>query len=227
MNTMLRSKTKLFVLVASQSILLLVCFPPLTFGQHQTPANTLTPLQIGGLPYSISVSEVDFGPADLPTLHSYSAAQYGGQWVLMAGRTNGLHGFDGANPDQNFPSQYQNRDVWVIDPVSQQSWHRILSTSQGFSEYELNALTSANNQFYTRGDQLYMIGGYGVQTTASNGTENFGTFDTLSAVSLPGIIDWVQNGTGSASDNIRMIQNPTLRVTGGGRQSRALFHFSG
>ena len=204
---------KTLVLSVAQFVFLL-CVTPLAFGQgsHQTSADTLTPLQFGNLPYTIEVTEVDFGPAELATLHSYSAAKYDGLWVLMAGRTNGIHGFASTSA---FPTESQNRDIWVIDPVNMQTWHRTLDEFQGFSEYEFNAVTSVNNQFYTRGDQLYMIGGYGVQTTESDGTENFGTFDTLSAVDLPGIIDWVQNGTGIASDNIRIIQHPTLKVTGG------------
>ncbi len=205
------------VFIAFQVLLLTVSFTPLTLGQgnHQTPAETLAVLQTdGGLPFTISVSEVDFGSAEMPTLHSYAAAHYGGKWVLMAGRTSGLHGITGS--ELGFPSQYQNRDIWVIDPDGMQSWRRTLDTSQGFTEFEVNALTPTNNQFYVRGDHLYMIGGYGIQTTDPDGTENFGTFDTLSAVNLPGIIDWVQNGTGTASDNIRIIQNPALKVTGGG-----------
>ncbi len=204
---------KTLVLSVAQFVFLL-CATPLAFGQgtHQTPAETLTPLQFGGLPYTIEVTEVDFGSAELATLHSYSAAKFGGLWVLMAGRTNGIHGLFATD---GFPTESQNRDVWVIDPINLQTWHRTLDESQGFSEYQFNALTCVNNQFYTRGDQLYLIGGYGVQTTDSGGIETFGTFDTLAAVDLPGIIDWVQNGTGTASDNIRIIQHPTLKVTGG------------
>ena len=38
-------------------------------------------------------SELDFGNASLPTLQSFASGTYDGKWVLLAGRTNGLHGF--------------------------------------------------------------------------------------------------------------------------------------
>ena len=53
----------------------------------------LSPIQMGGLPYNIGVQAYDFGSADLPTLQSFAAGEYDGKWVLIAGRTNGLHGF--------------------------------------------------------------------------------------------------------------------------------------
>src|SRR4051812_5797523 len=91
--------------------------------QHQT--STFTPIQIGGLPYRISVRPFDFGNSELPGLHSFAAAQYGGKWIMLAGRTNGVHNLDQVGTG-SFPEESQNRDVWVIDPVTKQSWHRSL-----------------------------------------------------------------------------------------------------
>src|SRR6476660_6062861 len=55
----------------------------------------ITPIQLNSaLPYKISVQPYDFGAADLPTLHSYNAAELDGKWIVFAGRTNGLHGFE-------------------------------------------------------------------------------------------------------------------------------------
>ncbi len=66
------------------------------------------------LPYQVTVRLYDFGDASLPTLHSYAAATHADKWVVLAGRTNGIHGFD-QNPYNNFPAASQNRDVWVIE----------------------------------------------------------------------------------------------------------------
>jgi hypothetical protein len=105
--------------------------------------------------------------------------------------------------------------VWVIDPVNKQSWHRSLEgAAGGLTTIELNSLTSTNNQFYQRGERLYMTGGYGVQVI-SGGLPINGTFDRLSAIDLPGIIDWVMSGNGLAKDHIRQISSPSFRVTGG------------
>jgi hypothetical protein len=60
-----------------------------------------------------------------------------------------------------------------------------------------------------------MTGGYGLQTTLADGTPVNGTFDKLSAIDLPGIVDWVTTGSGTAKDHIRQITNAQFRVTGG------------
>ncbi|MEX0611124.1 MAG: hypothetical protein WD738_08330 [Pirellulales bacterium] len=178
--------------------------------------DTVTPILLdSNLPYRISLQPVDFGSAELPTLHSYAAAHHDGKWVLIAGRTNGLHGFESMAAN-NFPPQFQNRDVWVIDPIAKQSWHRSLEDAGGgLTTIELNSLTPTNNQFYQRGDHLYMTGGYGVQSILPNGTPFNGTFDTLSAIHLPGIVDWVMTGNGVAKEHIRQISGDSFRVTGG------------
>jgi hypothetical protein len=176
----------------------------------------ITPIQFNSaLPYQITLQEYDFGPEELPTLHSFNAAHYDGKWILFAGRTNGLHGFAGPGPrPENFPASSQNKEVWVIDPVAKQSWHRALDgPTGGLTTTELRSLTPANTQFLQRGDYLYVTGGYGIQTDLAGGLN--GTFDTLSAIHLPGIMDWVINNNGTAKDRIRQISDPAFQVTGG------------
>ena len=183
------------------------------FAANQT--DTVTTIQLNSqLPYRVELQPYDFGAAPLPTLHSYAAGQFDGKWVLIAGRTNGLHGFTQVAAS-NFPPQFQNKDVWVIDPVTKQSWSRSLEDmSAGLTQEELNSLTQANNQFYQRGNRLYMTGGYGFQLNAG-GTPLNGTFDKLTAIDLGGIVDWVTNGTGTAKSHIRQTSDPLFRVTGG------------
>ncbi len=177
--------------------------------QHQTP--TTSPVSVNSnLPYTISLRPVNFGIASLPTLHSYSVGTHEGKWVMLAGRTNGLHGFTGSG-QANFPPASQNRDVWVIDPASGQSWRRSLQdSSSGLSANDVAALTSTNNQFMQQGNRLYMAGGYG-----ANATSGFSTHNALSAIDLPGMIDWVTTGNGMASSHVRMVRDELFRVTGG------------
>ena len=196
------------------AVWLLVTCQSVAFAAHQT--DTLTPIVLNGsLPYKISLQPYDFGAAELPTLHSYAAGHHDGKWVLISGKTNGLHGFETTGPNGFLP-EFQNREVWVIDPVNKQSWHRSLEgAAGGLTTPELNSLTPTNNQFYQRGERLYMTGGYGVQATLGDGTPVNGTFDRLSAIDLPGIVDWVTTGSGVAKDHIRQIASPSFRVTGG------------
>jgi hypothetical protein len=176
--------------------------------QHQT--DTLSSLQpVGLLPYRLTLRPVEFA-APLPTLHSFASGRYEGQWVLIAGRTNGMHGFESSGRI-NFPEASQNREVWVIDPVTQQSWSRSLDdASSGLDESTITTLTPANNQFSQIGDTLYMTGGYGVLPSG-----RLGTHDVLSAIDLPGMVQWVKQGFGTAAEHIRQLSDPLFRVTGG------------
>jgi hypothetical protein len=181
---------------------------------NQTP--DLSPVQLNGpSPFKVSVQPYDFGAAELPTLHSFAAGEFDGKWVLIAGRTNGLHGFGSINSN-NFAPESQNRSVWVIDPVTKQSWSRPFDdAAAGLTSAEVNSLTPANTEFYQRGDRLYMVGGYGVQTDPGVTPAFNSTFNTLSAIDLPSLVAWTQGGAGTAKASIRQITDPSLAVTGG------------
>lgn len=194
----------------------IVAWPLAASAQHQTA--DFTPIELNpSLPFQIQVQEYDFGGGELPGLHSYAAGHYDGKWVLLAGRTNGVHDLDQSGLD-SFPAESQNREVWVIDPVAKQSWHRSLGDpatgvtdpASGLTPFQIASLTPTNNQFTQRGDQLYMTGGYGL-----NPAGEFTTFDMLTAIDLPGMVDWVQTGGGQAVDHVRQLESPTASVTGG------------
>ncbi|MBL9163263.1 MAG: hypothetical protein JNL18_11055 [Planctomycetaceae bacterium] len=194
----------------------LVCLPSAAPAAHQTP--TTSPIDLtGNVPYKIGLREVDFGAAPLPLLHSYAAGTYDGKWVLLSGRSNGVH--DLAQSGQgSFPPAAQNRDVWVIDPVTKQSWHRSLGDpgtgvndpASGLSPFQILSLSATNNQFEQVGDRLYVSGGYGL-----NASNQFTTFDMLTAIDLPGMVDWVVSGSGQAVDHLRQLNTPVASVTGG------------
>jgi hypothetical protein len=190
--------------------LLLCCgMSAVAFAQNQT-ADT-TPVQdASSLPFQISLQQYDFGAADLPTLQSFAAGVYDGKWVLVAGRTNGLHGF-GTVAAQNFPTADANKDIWVIDPISKQSWHRSLTSDATVSAQVLAELSSTNTEYSQLGNRLYVVGGYG---STISGT-NFTTQSSLTAIDLPGMVNWVMTGAGSATANMRVVRNNSFRVTGG------------
>jgi hypothetical protein len=177
---------------------------------NQTPDTT--PVTVGGaLPYRVELRTVANPGYELPTLHSYIRGEYDGHWVLVAGRTNGLHGFvdDGLI---NFPPASQNRDVWVIDVENGESWRRSLTSAQtGLDAFTVDSLTSTNAQGTQIGDRLYMTGGYGFDATNST----FRTFNRLTAFDLPELIDWAKGGPTQLSDAFRQVQHPAMQVTGG------------
>jgi hypothetical protein len=198
-------------LVAAAALLLACVAAPV---QAQNPLGVYTPIELNPtLPYRVELREYSMGTADLPTLHSFAAGHYDGKWIMISGRTNGLHGFDGGFfLENNFPPQSQNRDVWVLDLATKESWHRSLDDpTSGLTEEQVLSLATTNNQFYDKGNTLYVTGGYGV---LEDGVD-YGTFDALSAIDMPGLGDWVINGNGSAAEHIRQIHDPAFKVTGG------------
>ncbi len=193
-----------------------VLWPPIVVAPTyaQNPLGVYSPVELDPqLPYRVEIHEYSMGATPLPTLHSFAVGHFDNKWMFVSGRTNGLHGFDiGLNPDENFPPQSQNREVWVVDLDTKQSWHRSLDDpTSGLTEAQKASLATTNNQFYDRGDTLYVTGGYGIQ---ANGVD-YGTFDALSAIDMPGMFDWVATGAGSAASHIRQIFNPIFKVTGG------------
>lgn len=206
-------------IVATLSLLLSILtlgVPSTAVAANQTA--TTTPVIVGGdLPYRVSLERYDMGAAEVPSLHSFIAGEHDGQWVVMAGLTNGLHGFD---LDQStLPESKQNRSVWVIDPVAKTSWSRTIDPSDagsGLTESQVLSITSANSQFEQVGDRLYMTGGYGDDDPADETSR--GTFNTLTAFDLPGLVDWAKGGAGQAAAHIRQTEdaaNETFKITGG------------
>src|SRR5690606_21752473 len=101
----------------------------------------------------------------------------------------------------------RNHVVWVVDPATGESWSRSLLSdpASGLTEEQAISIGTTNNQFSQIGDRLYLTGGY----------TGAGTVDRLTAIDLPGLVDWVRTGTGLASEHIRQVADPAFAVTGG------------
>ena len=184
------------------------------WGQHQTD-NFSLPYLDGILPYSVEIREVSLEPAAVPNIHSIAAAEWQGQWVFLAGRTNGLHGLTGMNA---FDPAYENREVWVIDPVTRESWQKNLETSaaSGLSQDLVDSLSAVNTEFYQDDSRWIIVGGYGYKRSLGNHL----TYPALTAIDLPGLVNWVKEPAGEessqAADHITQIEDSYFQVTGGG-----------
>lgn len=97
--------------------------------------------------------------------------------------------------------------AYVIDPVSQQVWSISLSSLPA-NIYE--QLQSTNMQFEQVDTTLYIIGGYGYNTSAADHI----TYDKLTAVDVPGLMNAIINGT-AISTYFRQMSDPAFQVTGG------------
>lgn len=179
------------------------------FCANQTP--TLSPVLIDQqLPFGISIEVDDF---ILPEgLHSGAFAAYKGKWLYISGRTNGMHTFEPNN--NNFPPSSQNTSVFVIDPIKKTVVSRsLLDAESGLSQNEIDILSTTSPLYYQNGKTLYIVGGYGVESNSGE----FTTKDTLTAVDIPGLINWVTKPTmlKNATKYFRTIHDPLLRLTGG------------
>jgi hypothetical protein len=162
------------------------------------------------LPFTIRIEQSSLL---LPNgIHSGASATHKGKWLLLAGRTNGLHGFN--NSDDNFPPQLQNTVAYVVDYDKKIVYARALNDpSSGLSQVQIDQLSVTSPQYFQKGKTLYISGGYGVDT----GTGTFGTKDTLTALNIPKFMQWViQPSTkNSPSRYIRQTADPLLQVSGG------------
>lgn len=162
-----------------------------------------------GLPFSIVIEKANF---QLPIgIHSGVVGVYKGLWIFVAGSHMGLHGF-GANP---FPQQAQNTSIYVVNPLTGLVLSRSLNdASSGLNQQQVDTLSAISPQSYQETNTLYITGGYGIDT----GTGTFSTKPILTAMYLPGIVEWVtepQNAHHTVIDNIRQISNPIFQIAGG------------
>jgi hypothetical protein len=172
-------------------------------GNPTLPPAVATP---SNLPYTLQFTQVPL--TSVPTIQSGVYAQSGGKWLIIGGRTNGLHGFD-PNGLNSFPPRFQNNSIIVVDPQTGQTWTKDWSNTDVPASVWA-ALASTNQQAYQRGDRLYTTGGYSFNAN----TNQFVTYDTLSSLSVSGLINAVING-GAISTLIKQIHDPRFEVTGG------------
>ena len=60
-------------------------------------------------PYEVELQPV--AVSGLPGLHSFAHGQYQGEWVLLGGRTDGIHA---RQPFAAFPAAQNNGNVYVV-----------------------------------------------------------------------------------------------------------------
>ena len=179
-------------------------------GTTANQTDDLSPIaSSAGLPFRIVIEKADF---ELPVgIHSGVFGEYHGLWVFIAGRINGMHGF-GGDP---FPRDEQNKSIYVVNPLTGVVSSRLLSDpSSGLNQQQIDILSVTSPEGYQDGTTLYMVGGYGENT----GEGTFETKSFLTAINLPGIIQWVTqpgNKNNSVAKNIQQISNPLFQITGG------------
>lgn len=153
-------------------------------------------------PFNIYIEPITI--PGLGGLQSYAFGQDNGKWLIIGGRLDGLHR---RQPFAAFDIAGNNNQLIVIDPASQQKWSApITSLSVSLQEQ----LSSTNMEFHQDGNYLYIIGGYGYNAA----TASRKTFDNLTAINVPAVINAIISGT-SFTSHFRQISDSQFAVTGG------------
>lgn len=195
--------------------LLLVSWFTASEASNQT--DEMSPIRSGdSLPFKVKIKQEkkkNGTPFLLPNgLQSYVFAEYKGKWLFLAGRTNGLHGFN--NDPNNFPPRAQNRTIYVVDIKTHEVTSRSLEDSDsGLTQDQIDTLSVTASQFFQTKKTLYLAGGYGYRSSVNQHV----TFDTLTAIDIPGLIKWVTkpHNTKKAAHHIRQISDPSFAIAGG------------
>lgn len=154
-------------------------------------------------PYRIELEETVM--PGTPAIHSFAFAEYGGKWLFIGGRTNGLHGFTTAT---SFPKQYSNKYIYVVDPSTGMTWSRNIFQDFHFSFSD--QFRSTNMQYFQSGNKLYISGGYGYDST----TNGLITFSKLTVIDVNEAINAVIGGT-TVSPFVRQLTDSRVQVCGG------------
>lgn len=157
------------------------------------------------LPFEVTIEQADFR---LPHgLQSFVLARWKNKLVLLTGRWNGLHGF-GGDGTENFEPNQSNTNIYVIDLKKKTTEYRSLDEATWLSTEEIDLLSVTNAQGLTEKNTLYLVGGYGYDQAL----EDFSTKDTLTALDIPQLIKFVEEGE---RFTMRVTSDPVLQVTGG------------
>jgi hypothetical protein len=153
--------------------------------------------------FSIGLEEVNI--PGMPGIQSYAWGKTtDGKWLLVCGRTDGLHDH---RPPFSFPANDANTAIWVVDPVQKQVWSAPIAT---LSTDLRNALSATNAQFQQVGDELYLIGGYGVDLN----TNQHKTYSYITSIDVTPLANAIINNQAIAS-HFNQISDSRFTVTGG------------
>jgi len=154
-------------------------------------------------PYTIEIEQITMPGS--PAIHSFAFAESNGKWLFIGGRTNGLHGF---TPVNAFPKQFSNNNIFVVDPVTMQTWSRNIFVDFPFTTSD--PLRSTNMQYSQVGNKLFIIGGYGYDSL----TNFLLTFPTLTVIDVEETIQAIISGA-SINTFLRQISDDRMKITGG------------
>ncbi|MBK8699139.1 MAG: hypothetical protein IPN29_06200 [Saprospiraceae bacterium] len=152
--------------------------------------------------YEVKLSPIAI--QNLPGLHSFAVGTKENEWLLLGGRTDGLHA---RQPFNSFPASENNDKIWVVDIENKSSWSMPLTALP--ASYS-DQLQSSNISFYQLGDTLYLVGGYGYSAMEADHI----TYPYLTTLIVSKTIQAIKSGQ-SPAPFIKQVRNELFAVAGG------------
>lgn len=152
--------------------------------------------------FRVEIEETNF--PNSPALHSAAFAKFNNKWIIIGGRTNGLHGFNAIDP---FTSNGNNANIYLVNPDDETT----LSLATTTLPLEIReSIIVSNMQFSQIDSTLYIVGGYGWNDSA----QQFLTSRALVAVNLSLLTQAIENQSSSYTHCFRIIKDERLAVCG-------------
>jgi hypothetical protein len=145
-----------------------------------------------------------------PQVQSFAFAQSKGRWIFIGGRLGGYHAVGGGSAE--FLRADANQNVWVVDTNVEpaRSYHVPVASLPRRLAVITAQWSSTGLLYFQDGDQLYICGGYGQDESGK-----WSTFDVISRVNVPALIDGVMHGRIPA-ESISFARSSLVQSAGGG-----------
>lgn len=139
----------------------------------------------------------------MPGLQSYSWANYDGYWILIGGRTDGLHL---RQPNQSFAAAGKNTMIYAVNTST---WQVTSISTASLPAAIKEQVESTNMQFVQHDNKLILIGGYGYAPSAADHI----THPRLTVVDLPLLLNAISSQS-NLSAAFSSILDQRMAVTG-------------
>ncbi len=155
-----------------------------------------------GFPFSIELDS--FSINGLDGVQSFAKAQSDGKWLILTGRTNGVHP---PQPPFAFETKDENKLIYVVDPIQKKVWQSdLVSLPMSIQEQ----MKSTNAEFYQNGDTLYIVGGYGYSSTLQLHV----TYPFVTAINVTGLVTAIMDEQEDIAPFFKQGRSPYMQVTG-------------
>lgn len=168
--------------------------------------------------FSVSLEEIT-NKIHFPNVQSFVLAESSdaNQWLIIGGRTNGMHNFGGDNyEEKSFPIRNFNDTIWVYDYTQDKRYSYPVDKIKAPGSLLFKA---TNLQSFQDKNYLYLTGGYGENDSIpyENLFERYETYADIARIDVEGLISSIVNKVSDEEVNQNIIYgyDEAARATGG------------